>query len=61
MTTEAKRSRWGVRTLGFLALALVCILTSMITGSYTLLTLAGVVVGLIGATVCSVRGLMSLN
>jgi hypothetical protein len=54
--------RWGLRTLGFLALAAVSILGagplrgSGLTG-LMLFDLTGIVVGLVGAVVCSVRGL----
>lgn len=56
--------RWGLRTLAFLALAAASIITSNAlyasgVDDYVLLTFAGLVVGLVGATVCSVRGLRS--
>jgi hypothetical protein len=58
---DRKPRRWGVRTLFFLVLAVICILASTLQGHYTLLTLAGLVVGLGGAMVCSVRGLATLS
>jgi hypothetical protein len=54
--------RWGLRTLGFLALAAAAILGagplhgSGLTG-LILLDLTGIAVGLTGAAVCTVRGL----
>ena len=61
MPTDRRPPRWGVRTLAFLALALLCIGVSSLQGHYTLLTLAGLLVGFIGAMVCSVRGLLTLK
>lgn len=54
--------RWGVRTLLFLGLAGISVLTSNAlyvrdVDDYVLLTFAGTVVGLVGAGYCSVRGL----
>ncbi len=57
----ARRPKWGVRTLLFLILAVAGILASNVQGHYTLLTLIGLVVGLGGAAVCSVRGLATLS
>lgn len=54
-----KRRRWGVRTLAFLALALLAVLVSGVQGHYTVLTLALLLVGFAGAAVSSVRGLMA--
>jgi hypothetical protein len=56
-----KHKRWGLRTLIFLAIALVSVLVSTLQGAYTLLTLGGLLIGLIGATICSVRGLSTLK
>jgi len=53
--------RWGLRTLGFLALALISVLAAELQQTYTLLTLPGLLLGLAGAAVCSLRGLMSLK
>ena len=53
--TRERRPRWGLWTLGFLAVALISILTS--GGDYTLLTGAGLVVGFAGAAYCSYHGL----
>ena len=52
-----KPRRWGLRTLALLGLALLAMLTSEIQGHYTVLSLAGLAVGLIGALICSIRGL----
>lgn len=56
--------RWGLRTMAFLALASGCIVVDngLRAGGgndYVLLTFAGTVAGLVGAAVCSVRGLRS--
>lgn len=55
--------RWGLRTLAYLTLAAGCVITSNVLvtfgdpGYVLLLTLAGTLVGLVGAAVCSVKGL----
>jgi hypothetical protein len=56
------QKRWGVRSLWFLGLAAASIVLSnwmRMTGNtdVILLTFIGTVVGLVGAAVCSVRGL----
>jgi len=58
----AKQKRWGLRSLAFLLLAAASIITSNAlrldgTNEYALLTFIGTAVGLIGAAVCSVRGI----
>ena len=58
---KPRAPKWGVRTLLFLILAVICILVSNLQGHYTVLTLAGLVVGLVGAGICSVRGLATLS
>ncbi len=55
----AKPKRYGIRTLAWLSLAAVSILISNNVESIRLLTFLGTVSGLIGAAVCSVRGLRS--
>jgi hypothetical protein len=60
------RPRWGLRTLGFLTLAAASILTSNVMyarddASLVLLTFAGTVIGLVGAAVCSLRGLLAMH
>jgi hypothetical protein len=60
-STTPKPKRWGLRTLVLLAVALLSILLSTIQGYYTALSLSGLVVGLVGAMICSVRGLASLK
>jgi peptidoglycan/LPS O-acetylase OafA/YrhL len=52
-----RRPRWGLRTLGFLGLALVAIVTSASLGHHTLGTFGSLLFGLIGAAYCSVKGL----
>jgi hypothetical protein len=54
--------RYGLRTLAYLTLALASIIASTVLQSkgiksYGLLTFVGLMVGLIGASVCSVRGI----
>ena len=51
-----RRPRWGFRTLGFLGLALVAIVTSASLGHHTVGTLGSLLFGLIGAGYCSVKG-----
>ena len=53
--------RWGLLTLGFLALALASVLVSNSSGTYNALTLAGVLVGFGGAAYCSYRGLKGFS
>ena len=62
MSRPVGEKRWGVRTLLFLGLAAVSIVTSnwmRMTGNtqVILLTFIGTVVGFAGATVCTIRGL----
>ena len=62
MSRPAPQRKWGIRTLLFLALAAASIIVSnwmRMTGNtdVILLTFIGTVVGLVGATVCTVRGL----
>ena len=58
-----REKRWGLRTLGFLILAAGCVITSNVLlafadpGYVLLLTLLGTLVGVVGAAVCSVKGL----
>lgn len=56
-----KAPRWGVYTLGFLTLAFVMVVLSSTAGHYTVLTLLGLVVGLVGAGWCTVKGLKGLR
>ena len=58
--------RWGMRTIGFLALAAICVLTSNVlhgqgNDSYVLLTFTGTIVGLVGAGYCTVCGLKAMG
>jgi peptidoglycan/LPS O-acetylase OafA/YrhL len=60
MSPADRPTRWGLRALGFLALALLSLTVSNWPGSGgygNLLILSGLVVGLVGAGVCSVRGI----
>lgn len=63
--TQSRRpKRWGIRTLLFLLLATVSILSSNVLNAagnddYVLLTFVGTVIGLVGAAVSTVRGLRS--
>jgi hypothetical protein len=61
MSRPVGQQRWGVRSLLFLGLAAVSIILSnwmRMTGNtdVILLTFIGMVVGLVGATICTVRG-----
>jgi hypothetical protein len=61
-----REKRWGLRTLAYLALAAACLMTRSLMHSsgntdFVLLPFLGIVVGLVGATVCSVRGLRAWN
>jgi hypothetical protein len=54
---QHKPRRWGLRTLGFLAIALVSLLApSLGAEEYTVLTDLGLLVGLVGAAYSSYRG-----
>ena len=58
MTAVAgRRPRWGLRTLGFLALAFTAIVTSAALGFHTAGTLGSLLLGLTGAAYCSIQGL----
>jgi hypothetical protein len=54
---DKRRPRWGLRTLGFLILAFLAIVTSASLGHHTAGTLGSLLFGLIGAAYCSVKGL----
>jgi peptidoglycan/LPS O-acetylase OafA/YrhL len=51
-----RRPRWGLRTLGFLGLALLAVITSASLGHHTFGTLGSLIFGLGGAAYCSVKG-----
>jgi hypothetical protein len=62
MSRPVGTKRWGIRTLLYLGLAAGSIILSnwmRFTGNvdYILLPFLGMVTGLVGATVCTVRGL----
>ena len=54
-----RRPRWGLRTLGFLVLAFLALGESMALGHHTVGTLGCLILGLAGATYCSLRGVRS--
>jgi peptidoglycan/LPS O-acetylase OafA/YrhL len=54
---QKRPPRWGLRTLGFLGLALIAIITSASLGGHTFGTFGSLLFGLIGAGYCSVKGL----
>jgi hypothetical protein len=53
--------RWGLLTLGFLAIALASVLVSNNSGAYNAVTLLGLLVGLGGAAYCTYRGLKGFS
>jgi hypothetical protein len=62
MSRPVRQKRWGIRTLWFLGLAAGSIILSnwmRMTGNtdVILLTFIGTVVGLVGAAVCTLKGL----
>lgn len=64
MNDEPRRSgrrRWGLRTLAFLVLAAASLLfyNQLREHGLALLTTMGLLVGLVGAAVCTVRGVRS--
>lgn len=52
--------RWGLRTLGFLFIALVAIIVSTIENGYTVGSFGSLLVGFIGAGICSYRGVRKM-
>ncbi len=54
---EKRQPRWGLRTLGFLGLALLAMVTAVSLGGYTFGTFGSLLFGLIGAGYCSIKGL----
>ena len=61
-TRPARSPRWGVRSLLWLTLAFVCVITSNLMNAagnsdWVLLTFTGTMSGLVGAAYCSIRGL----
>ena len=53
--------RWGVLTVTFLLIALVCVLVSSGQGRYTAVTGIGLLVGFGGAAYCTYRGIKSFS
>ncbi len=58
---KPRTARWGIYTLAFLVLMFAMVVVSTTQGHYTLLTFLGLVVGLVGASWCTVMGLKSLR
>ena len=63
---RAKTQRWGLRTGAFLGLSAASVIGSQILAAYknshfVVLTFFGLVIGLVGAGVCSYRGLKSFS
>ena len=58
-----KQRRWGLRSLLFLALAAASLLFYDVlrANGFALLTTVGLLVGLVGATVCSIRGIREVR
>jgi uncharacterized membrane protein YhiD involved in acid resistance len=61
-----RQKHWGVRTLVCLGVAAISIITSNVlyatdNNDYLLVTFLGTYLGIIGAVVCSIRGLRSLR
>jgi len=54
---ERRRPHWGLRTLGFLGLALLSMVTAIAVGHYSFGTFGSLLFGLIGAGYCSLKGL----
>ena len=54
---ERRRPRWGLRTLGFLGLAFLSLVTALTQGHHTFGTLGSLIFGLVGAGYCSIKGL----
>lgn len=62
MGEPGKRNvRWGLLSLLFLGIALVCILVSNGQGTYNAVTLTGLVVGFGGAAWCSYKGIRNFS
>ena len=57
---ERRRPRWGLRTLGFLGLAFLSLVTALTQGHHTFGTLGSLLFGLIGAGYCSIKGLRTV-
>ncbi len=56
---RSRTRRWGLRSLAFLALALVGLFTA--GGDYALLSAVALVVGFVGAGYCSYRGVKAFS
>jgi peptidoglycan/LPS O-acetylase OafA/YrhL len=51
-----RRPRWGLRTLGFLTLGMIAMITASATGGYTVGSLGSLIFGVLGAGYCSIKG-----
>ena len=54
---ERRRPRWGLRTLGFLGLSFLSLVTALTQGYHNFGTFGSLVFGLVGAGYCSIKGL----
>ncbi|HEV7653605.1 MAG TPA: hypothetical protein VGP36_02560 [Mycobacteriales bacterium] len=62
MAEPRKRNvRWGLLSLLFLLIALICILVSSGQGTYNAVTLTGLVVGFVGAGYCTWKGIRGFS
>ncbi len=52
------RPRWGLRTLGFLSLAFLAVVTSQAVGGYSIASFGCLVMGLGGAGYATVKGML---
>lgn len=57
---QKRPPRWGLRTLGFLLLALVALGTYGARGYHTISSTACTIIGLAGAAYCTYRGIRAL-
>ena len=58
---KKKPPRWGLRTLGFLVLGMIALMTANAQGYSSIGTVGCTVIGLLGAGYCSYRGLRAMN
>jgi beta-fructofuranosidase len=56
---QRKPPRWGWRALGFLTLAVVSLVTAQLQGQHTTGTMGSLIIGILGAAYCSVRGVQA--
>lgn len=60
-TPPGRGPRWGLRTLGFLILAMIAMITSQAMGGYTYGSFGSLLFGLLGAGYCSAKGLAGVR